>query len=71
MPKAATSRITVDELGRKLSDLSIPEEELAQYFQLDEAASTPTKPELEAQPRHGPDPARDRRSKAAPARRSC
>ena len=45
-----TPKITVDELGRKLSDLSIPEEELAQYFQLDEAASTPTRPELKLNP---------------------
>ncbi len=58
MAKAATSKgtpkgtpkITVDELGRKLSDLSIPEEELARYFEVDEATSNPTRPELKLNP---------------------
>ena len=50
MANAATSRITVDELGRKLSDLSVPEEELAKYFRIDEEASTPGRPELRLNP---------------------
>ncbi|HET9068801.1 MAG TPA: caspase family protein [Amaricoccus sp.] len=50
MPKDAPSRITVDELGRKLSDLSIPEEDLAKYFLHDEAASTGTRAELALNP---------------------
>ena len=52
-----TPKITVDELGRKLSDLSIPEEELARYFEVDEATSSPTRPGAEAQPRYRPGPA--------------
>ena len=50
MPNAATARITVDELGRKIADLSVPEEELAKYFEVDEAASTPARPELRLNP---------------------
>jgi hypothetical protein len=44
------TRITVDELGRKLADLSVPEEELAPYFELDPERSTPTRPVLQLNP---------------------
>ena len=46
MPKSAPSKISVDELNRKLADLSVPEEELAKYFEADEERSTPTRPVL-------------------------
>ena len=45
MPNAA-AKITVEELSRKLADLSVPEEDLARFFQLDEERSTPTRPVL-------------------------
>ena len=70
MPKADTSRITVDELGRKLSDLSIPEEELAKYFQLDEDGLDPDqRPSSSSTPRRSRSRPRPT-SRAAPARRS-
>ncbi len=50
MPKATAPKITVEELGRKLSDLSIPEADLAQYFQADEIASQAMRPELKLNP---------------------
>ena len=55
MPKdetkaAKTKKITIDELNRKVADLSVPEAELAQYFEVDEAASGPTRPELKLNP---------------------
>jgi len=46
----AAGKITVEELGRKMADLSIPEEELARYFEVDEEASTPTRPRLRLNP---------------------
>lgn len=49
MPKAA-SKITVDELSRLVADLSVPETELAKYFEVDEAASGPTRPQLKLDP---------------------
>ncbi len=52
MPKATnSSKITVEELSRKLSDLSIPEEKLAKYLELDEERSTPTRPQLKLNPK--------------------
>lgn len=50
MPKDTPARITVEELGRKVADLSIPEEDLAKYFRVDEEESTPTRPKLELNP---------------------
>ena len=49
-PEGATGKITVEELGRKMADLSIPEEQLARYFEVDEEASTPTRPKLRLNP---------------------
>lgn len=40
------AKITVEELNHKLADLSVSEEDLAQYFDLDEDRSTPTRPVL-------------------------
>jgi lysophospholipase L1-like esterase len=45
MTKAA-AKISIEDLSRKLADLSVPEEELARYFELDEERSTPTRPTL-------------------------
>jgi hypothetical protein len=50
MPKDAAAKVSVDELTRKLADLSIPEEELAKYFLEDEEKSTPVKPVLKLNP---------------------
>ena len=50
MPKAAAAKITVDELSRKVADLSVPEADLAKYFEVDEAASGPARPELKLNP---------------------
>ncbi len=50
MPKAAAPKITIDELSRKVADLSVPETELAKYFDVDEAASGPTRPVLKLNP---------------------
>jgi hypothetical protein len=50
MPKDSASKITVDELSRKVADLSVPEAELAKYFEIDEAASGPTRPVLKLDP---------------------
>ena len=49
MAKAA-AKITLDELNRKLADLSVSEEDLAQYFDLDGDRSTPTRPVLKLNP---------------------
>jgi hypothetical protein len=49
-PASAAKKITVDELSRKVADLSVPEEELARYFLVDEEASTPTRPKLRLNP---------------------
>jgi hypothetical protein len=43
-------KITVEELNAKVGDLSIPEEELAKYFQVDEARSGPMDPALSLNP---------------------
>lgn len=45
MPKTA-AKITVEELNHQLAELSVSEEDLAQYFDLDEERSTPTRPVL-------------------------
>jgi hypothetical protein len=50
MAKDELPKITVDELSRKVADLSVPEEELAKYFEVDEDASTPTRPVLRLNP---------------------
>ena len=50
MAKDELSKISVDELSRKLADLSVPEEELAKYFEVDEEVSTPTRPVLKLNP---------------------
>lgn len=49
MNETAT-KITVEELNHKLADLSVSEEDLAQYFDLDEDRSTPTRPVLKLNP---------------------
>ncbi len=48
--KDGPAKITVDELNRKVADLSVPEEDLARYFLVDEAESTPTAPVLKLNP---------------------
>jgi len=40
------AKITLDELNRKLADLTVPEADLAPYFALDDERSTPTRPVL-------------------------
>ena len=50
MPRKTASKITVEELGRLVADLSVPEEELAKYFEVDEERSTPTRPQLKLNP---------------------
>jgi hypothetical protein len=42
----AKTKISLEELNRKIADPTIPEEELAQYFNLDEARSDPMAPAL-------------------------
>lgn len=44
------TRISPADLNAKLADLSIPESELAQYFQMDEARSGPFRPALKLNP---------------------
>ena len=46
----ATGKITPEELGRLMADLSVPEEDLARYFEVDEDASAPTRPRLRLNP---------------------
>ena len=50
MPDQPAQKITVDELGKKITDLSIPESELAKYFELDDAASDAMRPVLKLNP---------------------
>jgi hypothetical protein len=49
-PPGAARKITVEELGRLMADLTVPEEDLARYFEVDEEASTPTRPKLRLNP---------------------
>lgn len=44
------AKITVEELGRRMADLSIPEEALRPYFLADEDATTPARPRLRLNP---------------------
>jgi hypothetical protein len=46
----ADSKITVEELDRKLADITVSEAELSKYFLLDEARSTPSQPALKLNP---------------------
>lgn len=48
--KVTTGKITVDELSQKLADLTVPEDELAKYFLVDEERSTPTRPAIKLNP---------------------
>ena len=50
MADVATKKITVEDLGKKISDLSVPETELAKYFELDEAGSDAMRPQLKFNP---------------------
>lgn len=50
MPKTSPQKITVEELGKKLADLSVPEEDLSRYLLVDEERSTPTRPALKFNP---------------------
>ena len=50
MAKDDLPKISVDELSRRMADLSVPEEELAMFFEVDEEASTPTRPVLKLNP---------------------
>ncbi len=51
MAEEAAKKITVEELNRKISDLSVPETELAKYFDVDESASDAMRPQLKLNPR--------------------
>jgi hypothetical protein len=50
MAKAAPKKITIEELNQRIGDLSIPEEDLAPYFQINEDAGGPMDPKLELNP---------------------